>query len=368
MAVPKEVYFGYVMPATLLFLAGLYFNKEKHVSIQLLRSLDIDYYRKGTFFIIFGFFARFIPIAFLSYLLSGLMFIGVFYMFASTNRLKYYWIAFVFGNLFLFSLGSGLFHDLLLWGSFFLMIYFLTYPKKFWVRLLIIGCSLTFAYFIQIAKNDYRELLWSGQLAENSKIGAFITTINKNINKPEDLAETQFGNNVVRINEGWIIARIMDNVPSRVPYANGETVKDALIASLLPRFLDPNKAIAGGHDNMLKYTGMELNASTSMDISEVGEAYANFGAAGGMIFMLLLGLFFNWVVARLARWGNKYPDLIFWLPLIFLQVVKAETSLVTVLNHLAKALLVTWFFFSAWGDFLINSQFLRRKRGGGAIN
>ena len=152
MAVPKEVYFGYVLPATLLFLAGLYFNKEQHVSIQLLRSLDIDYYRKGTFFIIFGFFARFIPIAFLSYLLSGLMFIGVFYMFASTNRLKYYWIAFVFGNLFLFSLGSGLFHDLLLWGSFFLMIYFLTYPKKFLVRLLIIGCSLTYAYIINLLK------------------------------------------------------------------------------------------------------------------------------------------------------------------------------------------------------------------------
>ena len=105
-----------------------------------------------------------------------------------------------------------------------------------------------------------------------------------------------------------------------------------------------------------------------MDISQVGEAYANFGASGGMIFMLFLGLFFNWIINIISRWGNRYPDLIFWLPLIFLQVVKAETSLVTVLNHLTKAMLVTWFFFSPWGNFFINSQFLKRKSGGGSIN
>ena len=105
-----------------------------------------------------------------------------------------------------------------------------------------------------------------------------------------------------------------------------------------------------------------------MDISQVGEAYANFGAIGGMIFMLLVGLFFNWIIARISKWGNIYPDLIFWLPLIFLQVVKAETSLVTVLNHLTKAMLVAWFFFSPWGNYLINSKFVVKKKVGGVIN
>ena len=62
------------------------------------------------------------------------------------------------------------------------------------------------------------------------------------------MAENQFGNIVVRINQGWIIAKVMDNVPSREPYANGETVKNAIIASIFPRFVDPDKAIAGGHE------------------------------------------------------------------------------------------------------------------------
>src|SRR5208283_721393 len=125
---------------------------------------------------------------------SGLMFVGVFYMFASTNKTKYYWIVFVFGNLFLNSIGTGLFHDLLLWGSFFLMIYFLTYPKKYWVRLFIIFTGFILAYFIQLAKTDYRELLWSGQLEQSSKIGAFISTIDKKVTQPDDMAENQFGN------------------------------------------------------------------------------------------------------------------------------------------------------------------------------
>ena len=368
MSIPKEVYFGYVLPATILFLVGLYSNKEKRVNMQFLRSLNIDYFRKGSFFIIFGFFARFIPIAFLSYLLSGLMFVGVFYMFASTNKTKYYWIAFVFGNLIIYSIGSGFFHELLLWGSFFLMIYFLAYPKKYIVRLLIILTAFGFAYLIQLAKSDYRELLWSGQLEQSSKIGAFIATIDKKVNAPDDMAETQFGNIIVRLNQGWIIAKVMDNIPSREPFAEGATVKNAIIASIFPRIVNPNKAIAGGHSNMQRFAGVDLNAGTSMDISQVGEAYANFGTTGGIIFMLLLGLFFNWIIKFITRWSNNYPDLIFWIPLIFLQVVKAETSLVTVLNHLTKALLVTWFFFSPWGTFFINSQFLKKQKGGGAIN
>jgi hypothetical protein len=248
------------------------------------------------------------------------------------------------------------------------MIYFLTYPKPYWLRLTIILTGFILAYLIQLAKSDYREMLWSGQLENSSKVGAFISTIDKNISKPDDMAQTQFGNVVVRLNQGWIIAKIIDNIPARETYANGATVKDAIIASIFPRFLFPDKAIAGGKLNMERYAGVQVSEGTSMDISQIGEAYANFGALGGMFFMLLLGLFFNWVIARIAHWGNRYPDLMFWLPLIFLQVVKAETSLVTVLNHLTKALLVTWFFFSPWGNYLINSQFMKRKKGGGTIN
>ena len=127
--------------------------------MQFLRSLDIDYYQERYLFYYCWLFFRFIPLQFIKLpLISGLMFVGVFYMFASTHKTKvlldciciwesYYYIL----------LGSGFFHELLLWGSFFIMIYFLTYPQKYWVRLSIILAGFVFAYFIQFAKTDYRE-------------------------------------------------------------------------------------------------------------------------------------------------------------------------------------------------------------------
>ena len=84
----------------------------------------------------------------------------------------------------------------------------------------------------------------------------------------------------------------MNNVPSQTPFARGETIRNALVASVFPRFLYPDKPIAGGRENMENYAGISLNENTSMDISQVGEAYANFGEMGGIIMMFVLGLFF----------------------------------------------------------------------------
>ena len=163
--------------------------------------------------------------------------------------------------------------------------------------------------------------------------------------------------NVVRLNQGWIISNVMDYIPYHQPYANGKTVKDALIASAVPRFLVPNKATAGGQSNMKNYAGITLNESTSMDISQVGEAYANFGVTGGILMMFILGMFSNVIITFVERKCLRHPELILWLPLLYLQVVKAETSLVTVLNHLVKAGLVTWFFFTPWGVKILNYRF-----------
>jgi len=48
-------------------------------------------------------------------------------------------------------------------------------------------------------------------------------------------------------------------------------------------------------------------------------------------------------ISVLIRLSWNYPSLILWLPLLFLQVVKAETDFVVVLNHLIKASIVVSF-------------------------
>ena len=136
----------------------------------------------------------------------------------------------------------------------------------------------------------------------------------------------------------------MEYTPRVQPHANGETVKDAVFASVLPRFLNPNKKMAGGVENFKKYTGLTLDDNTSMGMSLVGEAYANYGRLGGVFFLMIWGLFLGVFWIFLIKKVNKNVIILFFLPLIFYQVVKAETELVVVLNHLIKSTVLVFGF------------------------
>ena len=84
-----------------------------------------------------------------------------------------------------------------------------------------------------------------------------------------------------------------------------------------------------------------------MGMSIIGEAYANFGSFGGIFFMLIWGFFLSVYWNRIRALSENHPVLIFFIPLLFFQVVKAETELVVVLNHMVKASIVVALFFWA---------------------
>lgn len=176
------------------------------------------------------------------------------------------------------------------------------------------------------------------------RAGLFTEMVTSEIQSGEKtMSASNFDAAIDRINQGWIVARIMRYTPSYEPFAKGETILEGIEASLVPRFLSPDKPMAGGRDNFERFTGKKLSETTSMGLSPLGEAYANFGITGGIIFMFLLGLFYNVYLMVINRLSVKYPSLILWLPLLFLQVVKAETDFVVVLNHLVKASMVVAF-------------------------
>jgi hypothetical protein len=79
-----------------------------------------------------------------------------------------------------------------------------------------------------------------------------------------------------------------------------------------------------------------------MDISIMGEAYANYGVNGGVIFMFFLGLFYNFILSRIFIYSVNTPTLILMIPLMFLQVVKAETDFTSSMNYLVKAIMVVF--------------------------
>ncbi|MCX6239092.1 MAG: hypothetical protein NTY07_16280 [Bacteroidia bacterium] len=354
MAVVRDTYFSFVLPATIAYLIGLYFPVERYKKETIIK--ESSFYRsKGVLLIIVGFIAEFMPfLGFAGYLLAGLKYVGAFYLFASPGKPKYYWIALVFGYLFFVkTLSSGMFHEFILWGSFLVMMYYVLNPGTFWNRLTTISLGFLAIFLIQLVKPDFRALQARSGIQEN-RIALF-TEVLKNKIYGDELwfSPKTTASNVVRLNQGWIVAKVMHNIPANRPFANGESINESITASLLPRFISPDKAIAGGRLNMQRYAGITLNKNTSMDIGQVGEAYANYGVGGGIVFMLILGFVFNLMLAFISRKSIDISDLIFWLPLLFLQVVKAETSLLTTLNHLVKASLLTWFFFSPLGKNLI---------------
>ena len=212
---------------------------------------------------------------------------------------------------------------------------------------------MLFVFVLQAAKDEYRKkLMLEGHAGF---VGKFISSVDERFQTDETILSNNVERVVIRINQGWIISKIMTVVPQYRPHANGETIKAAVKASILPRLLYPDKPIAGGRKNYEKYTGLILQSSTSMGISLIGEAYINYGVTGAWLFMFIFGLLSSFIIQRFFKLAEKYPTIWLWFPLILLHFVKAETELLVQLNFLVKSIIMVYAF--VWA----NKHFLKLK-------
>ena len=360
MYVPEEVYMSYIAPAYLFFTLAIFVTLNKYKSINIPVN-ELDGY-KGyglTIFLIgvgFDLISGSLPgtLGFFAFLLGNFKFAGAIILFFSQDKRlrRIFYLALLY--LLFRSIQQAMFHDLILWTVFFYMFWAVKYKpsrKQILITLMIGLFSLS---TLQTIKSAYRSKVWSGYSGNKVELfaGLFIDAVFFNSATAENLSGDE---NNVRLNQGWIISAIMDEVPKRTMFFEGETIVEAVTSTIVPRAFDPDKKKAGGQENFKKFTGLELGKNTSMGISIVGEAYGNFNVFGGIVFMTIWG----WFLA--SYWGfllKKIKDnilLLAFLPIIFLQVVKAETELVVVLNHLVKATIVVFLFF--WGA----KQFLNWK-------
>lgn len=365
MYVPEDEYMRLAVPGVLFLAIGLYaFRSDKRVAFLrnisnqtkeiVLKSKSLPYYliTIGFFFSLFG--SHFpSSLAFPIYLLTNIKYIGIIYLLFSTSfKNKKVILFIVFILTFITSLKGALFHDFLLWMTFIGIYAAIVLRPSLIYKLLIITVAMLLIFVLQSAKEQYRNLLQeSGQ---SGYIEKFITSVDDSFTQNED-DSNNVEKLVNRINQGWIISKIIERVPNIEPHTSGETIITAIKASLLPRFLYPDKPIAGGRANYEKYTGFPLTSSTSMGISLLGEAYINFGVVKAWIFMLFFGLFTSFVILQLFKLAYQYPTIWLWLPLIFLHFVKAETELLVQLNFLIKSIILVYAFV------YINKNFLNIK-------
>lgn len=350
MYVEEAVYMGYVVPAYGIFAFIILYALRKGPVLNITMDTFHEFAPYGKYILLVGVIADFaggvVPagLKFVFFLLSNFKYAGALILLFSTKKWDRYLFYAALVYLFFASIRSGFFHELLLYGVFFYMFWAYKIRPNIKLNVLIIAFGMFAATVIQGVKANYREIISGGY--EGSYVNLFFSSVGERLSAEEEVTGFEEEENLnVRLNQGWIISAIMEHTPRMEPYADGSTVSEAVFASALPRFLNPNKAIAGGVENFEKFTGLPLGENTSMGMSIVGEAYANFGVGGGILFMAIWALVLIKFWFLILKQVAKNQLLLFFVPLMFLQVIKAETELVVVLNHLVKSLILIFIFF-----------------------
>jgi hypothetical protein len=352
MQVPEDYYFSFIIPGVILYYVGLSVPLLGVSNLPKLVLSDVgkvasNKYKAAYYLIGVGFLSSFVQgiapgsLFFFLYLLSQLKYVGCFYLYFSgkkNNSMLYI----VFGTLALDAVLAALFHDLILWGMFFLFIYSMKNKVGLTKKYSALLGGLFLLLILQSVKYQYRSIAWSNaSLGSYAKTELFLSMALESMLSSDILFAAKTNElSITRLNQGWIITRVMNHVPAIQPFADGETIEGAFSAALLPRFLAEDKAKAGGRYMMLRFTGIDLQETASMNISLIGEAYGNYGRENGIWFMLFIGIVFSVVLRFIFIKSKDNPTILFWIPFLFLQVVKAETDLTTTLNYLVKATIV----------------------------
>ena len=348
MAVDEDSYFKLAVPLALVFVLALKsFKAEtfdfKTVFSKIKMSKELNK-RLGFTFMGLGIIASLVgpyfpsSLAFVAYLLNNLLYVAVIYLFYSSYSFKWYLIGVIFLVLVYNVIRTTMFGDTLAWGFFMLLFISLNYNFSIKAKLFGFVISILLISVVQIIKADFRGTLSQDYGLDRS--AEFKRAIQYNVEIADFRSKIFYLPSVERINQGAIISYIFKQVPAVEPYAGGETVENAFISTLIPRFIYEDKQTSGGKKNFSRFTGKPLVGATSMDLSILGEVYANYGLSMmALIVIYLIGFLHRYIFNVVLKLSRDAPHLLFIIPIIFLQLIKAESDIFTNLNFLVKGLI-----------------------------
>lgn len=360
MRVPEDVYFSYTLPATVLFILALCWPTKANgvildEGISLKKNLDLVKkqltinYKQGLYLMITG--------VFVSLLLSSLplsiqYFVSLFY-FASFAGFLYIYLApaFKWKNLILLlyvifiiwgALRSGMFTVVAYMGITIFSFFFVGKKYSLVSKLIVFFSAVFLIIVLQNAKSTYRSYIWNKTYA-GDKTTLFVSIFLENLQRGEGLFDKNaFFPVHVRTNQGFNVSLVMKRIPAVKPFDEGKALSTTFLSSIVPRFLWPDKPVAGGKFNMEYFAGWKI-IGWSTNVGPLGEAYGSFGITGGMIFMFCLGMFIRWAYAKVFRIGFSIPLIICWIPVLFYQVTySAETDTLQIFNSLLKTAFFMW--------------------------
>lgn len=240
-----------------------------------------------------------------------------------SDRLKKLVFVFVVGLLFLSTLRTGMFSELVFSMLFYALFWVLVYGIPPWVKLLLPGIGILFLVFLQLFKSDYRDETWSGNYKSSNFDAANQVVQQINDDLSFDFVKLGVTVTLERLNMALLCSRVIKYVPDSENYAYGETIVSA-IASLIPRALWPDKPELDDRELIKKYGKYTPGGNTTMGITQLGESYANFGYVGGIIFFCIYGFIVSGTLYFLVKRSFRGKPLILFVPIIMYHMTKPE--------------------------------------------
>jgi hypothetical protein len=356
MPVPSDEYFSFVVPAIVVMAIGfriplgkLDINKNPKGYMDNVKRLLQKKPSLGLAIIAVGITSSLLD--FLSpqslkqvfYFLAHLTIVGVFYVIYSPNKYKKIIVPSVIVLMVTQTLITGMFGDFLFMLACAMVLILLGKNISFYKKLLVAVAGIFLILIMQSVKTDYRKKLWhEGGGADPAYYAQLVA---ERISSPSTMLDPDKLFFVsVRMNQGWLVAFTMYNVPAKYEFAYGETIWKSIAAAIVPRFLWPDKPEAGGKANLKRFWGFDL-VGFSMNIGPLGEAYGNFDKLGGIIFMFFYGLFFNLMLSLILKLCEKRPTIVLWIPFLFFYAIGVETDILTTMGSLVKGIIFTWIIF-----------------------
>ncbi len=348
MTMPPAVYLEYALPATIALWLGLQLPPARRLSksweMPALEPLSPRMRQMLDGVIAAGIAADLysgnVPatIAFLIYLLTSLRFVGALGWMITRTPGWWWRVAIVMAIFVTTQTSGGMFYLVIHWGGFFLLVYAFM-AKWRWKLGLLLVASVLLMGTLQDVKPQFRQALNNGEVSgpveSFTRLGSMMW---RRIVEGDPFGDrSEVGDVLVRFNQGWIIARVITHVPAEQPYAEGSTLVDAAIFSIVPRFLVPSKKEGASTEIFRRFTGVELAAGTKMGLSIIGEMYANFGYYGGIAGTFVYGLIIGAIFLFFAGKAQKNP--MWWAAssMVLLPSIEPGFNVEDIANHVVKA-------------------------------
>jgi hypothetical protein len=347
MKVNSDAYFSFLIPVFISFSIGFNLFVKKY-SIKISReNIDqwveqnpyIPYYLIGIGFFS-SFASSFFPasLAFVFFLLGCFKYVGLFSLLMSFQTIKFKLLVLIYGLILVSSFQGGMFHDLLTWIIVLFLILAYRYKPNWQLKLAGIIGFILFAIFIQSIKQGLRAQTWFGNKEASLDL---VEDVAANANKTNGgmLSMENLGPNFVRINQGWVLASTMDNVPRNKAHTNGLLLQQYLYAAFIPRIIDDTKLASGGKDIFNTYSGHHIDSGTSIALGLFTDAYVDSGVFA-VFYVFLFGLFYGYILFQFSRKSSRYPILLLFVVLVFIYPIRPDCETQTALGHIIKSIML----------------------------